>query len=351
MNYTFEDVLILPQWSEIESRSQVDTTTEFLDEFYKIPIMSANMDTITESRMATKLYELGAVGVLHRFQTIEQNVEMFKKSPMGTFCSFGIGEHERKRFEALWNAGCSNFILDVAHGATKVTADQYIAIRERFNDARIVVGNFATRQSIGDFMYYCTKRDVKYPAAWKVGIGGGAMCTTRVVTGVGLPQLSALQECSMLGVPLIADGGIKNSGDYAKALAIPNVKMVMLGSLLSGTDETPGELCANNGQSLLSLALEFPELEFQKFKKYRGSASKESYEVQGKIADHRTAEGESTLVEYKGPVENVIQQLQAGLKSSMSYVGASNLTEFQERAKMVVISNNSNNEGKAHGKT
>jgi len=335
---TFDDVLIEPQFSEISSRAECNTTTEVMGLAMEVPIFSANMDTITEEIMVTKMCQVGGRGVLHRFMSIEDNVKMFKKSSTAV-CSFGIGETERKRVKVLYyEAGCEHFMLDVAHGASKVAADQYILVKKHFPGVKVCVGNFATGDTIKDFVKYVIKAGVSVPDAFKVGIGGGAMCTTRVVTGVGVPQLSSIIDCVSTGYPIIADGGIKNSGDYAKAMAA-GAKAVMIGSMLSGTDETPGDL----------VPVQYGEYIGGYMKKYRGSASKESYEAQGKVADHRSAEGESTLVSYKGPVSEVIKQLQGGLKSSMSYVGASNLTEFTERAIMIRVTNSGHAEGKPHG--
>ena len=337
---TFDDVLLLPQFSEVQSRADCNTQVGFMGTVFTTPIMSANMDTITNEVMANKMSELGGVGVLHRFQTIEQNVEMFKKSP-DAWCSFGIGVKELDRVNALIEAGCTKFVLDVAHGASKVAAEQYIGVKTLFQNKTtfITVGNFATGPSIKDFVKYCLHAGVMVPNAFKVGIGGGSMCTTRVVTGVGVPQLEALMDCVGTGYNIIADGGIRNSGDYAKALAV-GAKAVMVGSLLSGTTETPGELIEITNGGYVDGYL----------KKYRGSASSESYEVQGKTADHRSAEGESTLVPYKGSAEGIIKQLQAGLKSSMSYTGAKNLQDFRERAIMVKVSGNTQRENGAYGK-
>lgn len=187
------------------------------------------------------------------------------------------------------------------------------------------------------------------------------MCTTRVVTGCGYPQISAIQEIrAVTHRPIIADGGIKSSGDVAKALAA-GADLVMLGGLLAGTDETPGEI-VNEHQHKVDLVnlVAKPTSLYQDnyfihpstslYKKYRGSASKESYEVQGKIASHRSPEGVSTLVPYKGPVANVVQQIEAGLKSAMSYVGARHLERFKETAKLIQISQAGYREGEAHGK-
>lgn len=339
---TFDDVLIKPQFSTIESRADCSTATNLMGLNLSTPILSANMDLVTEDVMANKMDELYGIGVLHRFQTIEQNILMFKKAP-NSWCSFGIGETEFARLEQLYYAGCNHFVLDVAHGASKVAADQYILVKKHFPEAKICVGNFATSESILAFVNYVVKNKVGVPDAFKVGIGGGSMCTTRVVTGVGIPQLASIIDCVSTGYPIIADGGIKNSGDYAKAMAC-GAKAVMLGSMLAGTTETPGDRIFADGSKY-----QWPAMD-KTWKKYRGSASAESYAAQGKIADHRAAEGESTLIPYKGDVENIIKQMQAGLKSSMSYVGASNLAEFREQSILVKVSGNTHRENGAHGK-
>jgi IMP dehydrogenase len=339
---SFNDTLILPQFSSVKSRKDCDTSTNFLGEQLTTPIMSSNMDTVTEHHMATAMEKAGGIGCLHRFMTIEENIEQLLKSPQGTFVSVGVGSAELERAKALYDNNAYNFIIDVAHGASTQVVAMYEKMREALPDANIVVGNFATASSVKEF----NKLSRYKLQAIKVGVGSGSHCTTRIVTGCGLPTLQSLLDCKSLGIPMIADGGIKNSGDIAKALAA-GASIVMLGNLLAGTDETPGQLISDDN-TFIAIPSNYVS---KKYKQYRGSASKESYEVQGKTAEHRTAEGESSLVPYKGPVGNVVQELTAGLKSAMSYVGAVNLEEFQDKAILVEVSHSSYLEGTPHGKT
>lgn len=339
---SFDDVLLTPQFSEIISRKDVDTSTILVGQKLQLPIISSNMDTVTNSLMAFAMAENGGIGALHRFCTIDENVLMFLRSTSiaHPIVSIGLGNEELARAEALYRVGANIFLIDVAHGASQHVVQQTKQLKQLLHhSAQIIVGNFATASSVDDFNY---RLGFKVDA-YKIGIGGGSHCSTRVVTGAGWPTLASLLDCSRVGVNLIADGGIRNSGDFAKAMAIRNVKAVMLGRLLAGTDEAPGEIIKVQGY--LDTASTIPA-----YKKYRGSASLESYQVQGKIAEHRTPEGEASLVPYTGPVKNVLQNLSSGLRSSMSYVGAKDIIDFQERVEFVQVTQNGYIESTAHGK-
>lgn len=330
---TFEDVLITPKFSTISSRSECNTGVKIAGIDMSIPIFSANMDTITEERMAEAMHYNGGVGVLHRFCSLERNIDMFNNSPTTSFISVGITSGEKDRVDSLYKAGARNFCVDVAHAASMNTVEMYRWITNTYPNVRVMVGNFATMQSIDAFLNKVGDK----PVAVKVGIGGGSMCTTREVTGVGVPQLTALMSIypsmKSYSIPVISDGGHKKIGDICKALAFADA--VMLGGMLAGTDQTPGEIYHDGVFAS---------------KKYRGSASKESYEVQGKIASHRTAEGESTIVRYKGSVTDVLQNIKAGIKSAMSYVGAKDLDEYKKNVEFMEISGASYREGQPHGK-
>lgn len=341
LGLTFNDVLLVPKFSSIRSRKDV-----ILDNGYsKLPILSANMDSVTGPEMAKTMLANGGLGCLHRFWSIEDNVLALQKGVykgLLPWVSVGVGEQEFKRAEALFEHGARMFVLDVAHGASQHVVDQYKRLKDALPDAHLTVGNFATAESIYGF-----ERALGYkPDMVKVGIGPGSACTTRIKTGVGFPQLSAILDCGKMDIPLIADGGCKTSGDIAKSLACKNVKMVMLGGMLAGTDESPGEVIvkrvsANNNRWLDTTVEAL-------FKTYRGSASKESYADQGK--DWAAAEGETFQVNYKGPVREVLLDIEASLQSSFSYVGGNNLKEFQERAEFVQITGNGYIEGTPHGK-
>lgn len=334
---TFDDVLLVPKFSSIVSRKDCFTFTSLGTRTFGLPIISSNMDSVTESSMANAMVEAGGLGALHRFCTIEENVQMYKKSNSNTFVSIGLGDKELSRAMALFQAGADNFIIDVANGASQSTVDQFIALTKIVSsDTHIMVGNFATADSIRQFVKKCP--DV-IPDSFKAGIGGGSLCSTRIVTGCGMPTLESVMDCVKTGYDIVADGGIRNSGDIAKCLAA-GAKAVMVGSLLSGTDETPGHIVSNNGQFVDQVLA----------KKYRGSASRESYEAQGKTADHRAPEGESTLVPYKGSVVPILQELKAGLQSAMSYCNATTLEEFRENAEFIRVTSNGVSESKPHGK-
>lgn len=332
---TFDDVLIQPKFSKINSRKEVDLTAR-VDGMpdLALPIISANMDTVTGVGMAQAMSKHGGIGCLHRFCTVEENVKMLKESVYGDtkyvrtpIVSIGLGNKELERAEALFYAGAYVFCIDVAHGAQMAVVEQVKSLNDKYgSNISIVVGNFATGESVAHFKEYCG--DVV--AAFKIGIGPGSACTTRIKTGVGVPQLSAIIDCAKEHA-VIADGGMKTPGDVAKALAA-GASYVMLGGMLSGTDESPGDIVEN------------------KYKKYRGSASKESYETQGKEANWRTAEGESFLVPYKGSVSTILQDIEGGLRSAFTYVGASNLKEYHSRASFITVSGNVITENRAHGK-
>lgn len=344
MDYSlsFDDVLLVPKFSNVASRKDVNVNTKLCSQTF-FPVISANMDTITGPEMVNAISDFGGRGCLHRFCSIEDNVTMYKNATYGNaspWVSFGLGEVELNRAQALKDVGASVFILDVAHGANVEVAKQVKAFREALHFVpSLIVGNFSTAESIIAFQE--ALKDEKghdgnfLVNGYKVGIGGGSACTTRVVTGCGMPTLASLLDCSKANVSLIADGGMRTSGDVAKALAIPGVRAVMLGGMLAGTVETPGAVIGTNGEY---------------YKKYRGSASKESYSVQGKDSSWRTAEGESFLVPHKGSVKDVLQNIDAGLRSAFSYVGANNLKEFQEKATFIKVTQNGYIEGTPHGR-
>lgn len=341
--FTFDDVLIVPKFSTIESRREVDISINSSNLPYaQLPIISSNMDTVTGSKMALAMAENGGIGCLHRFCSIEDNVQMFKDSIYGDnqtdlsipAVSFGLGLKEIERAEALFCAGAHTFILDVAHGAQLAVANQVKAVRELLGEScLIIVGNFATSDSVKTFLEYCP--DVN---GIKVGIGPGSACTTRIKTGIGYPQLSAVKEIAQFfkntNIPVIADGGMKTPGDIAKALGA-GAHCCMLGGMLAGTQESPGIMHTIRDKII---------------KEYRGSASKEAYEAQGKDESYRTAEGESFFVDYKGPVKDVLRDIEGGLRSAFSYVGARNLKEFHDKVEFVRVTPSTVVENQAHGK-
>jgi IMP dehydrogenase len=340
---SFDDVLLSPRFSEVVSRADVDTSITLCGRKLDLGIISSNMDTVTGVDMCKAMHKSGGVACLHRFWSIEDNVKAYLDSGVDPFVSIGLGEKELDRADALNRAGATTFVIDVAHGASQSVVNQTIALRELIGPAKyIVVGNFATGPSVRQFLdrLGTTKID-----ALKVNIGSGSACLTRVNTGVGLPTYTTIEECRSFGIPIISDGGVKNPGDFAKALAA-GATAVMVGRLFAGTTESPGELTEylpyqyHNGETI----------RVSKFKKYRGSASLESYEVQGKIADHRVYEGDSYMIPYTGPVDKVMKEMSGGIRSTMSYVNVTTIKELQQNSEFVQVTSNGLRESSSYGK-
>jgi IMP dehydrogenase len=329
---TFDDVLITPKKSEVRSRRDPSlrtriTKTKFID----IPIISANMDTVTETEMAIAMGKLGGLGIIHRFMTIQEQIAMIQKTKeAGTkliAASIGVNDDFRERAEKLIQAGCHILTIDIAHGHSIQMIETMKWIKDKFPEIDLIAGNIATSDAAKDLIEAGA-------SAIKVGIGPGSMCTTRIITGCGLPQLTAIAICSEVGrsydIPVIADGGIKTSGDIVKALAA-GADTVMLGSMLSGTIETPGEI--KNGR-----------------KQYRGMASKSAQvSWRGGVPEGMAPEGESTFVTVKGHIHDVIQELSGGIRSGMSYINASSVAEISQNTLFIEMSSNGVMESKAHG--
>jgi IMP dehydrogenase len=312
----FDDVLIEPIFSAVRSRKNVDVSSDFIGLRLALPIINANMDTVSSPRLCKALAEYGSVGTLHRFWSIEQNVKAFKDS----IVSVGIGDKELLRADALVKAGAEILMLDVAHAANVAVVETYNQLRCIFPYNKFIVGDFGTGQEIKEFL----KRVVHPPEAVKVGISVGSVCVTKLTTGVGTPAISCLQDCADEldnwgdDIKLILDGGVKHYGDISKAL-IAGADLIISGTLFAGTEEAAGELVINDTG---------------KFKTYRGSASHESYVVQNKEASWRAPEGITTTVPYKGSVVKILNEVNGALRSSCSYVNAFNLDELKANGKL-----------------
>lgn len=355
---TFDDVLLVPRYNEIESRLHVSLKTRLTKEIQiNSPIVSANMDTVTGKDMMIAMHGRG-VGILHRFMDIEETKKQLKEvrealrlEPHdigGPICvSIGAGKKGDKRAHAIKYL-CDVICIDVAHGHSLQVLKMIESIKNWCQSPQIIAGNVATTQGVRDLINAGAD-------AIKVGIGPGSLCTTRLVTGNGVPQFSAIIECAeeadIYNVPIIADGGIRTSGDIVKALAA-GASSVMVGSLLAGTKETPGEIwCINeNGQVLAGgKDCKYNPKGTKLIKAYRGMASKNAM-IDWKGDYHAAPEGEATQVPYKGFVKPIIDDLLAGIRSGMTYQGVDNIEDLQQVAKFRLISPNCLIENRPHGK-
>ena len=314
---TYDDVLLVPSYNHWESRKVVDISMKdrtgklFLD----LPLMTANMDTITEAEMVNFIGSKGGIGVLHRFMSIDENVEIYKKCNCKAFVSVGCSAEDLERAEALKAAGADMFCVDVAHAHAKYVGKTLKNIRNMLGkEVCIMAGNVATYAG-ADYLASCGADIVK------VGIGGGGVCTTSIKTGFGVPNLTAIQECSRVSRSIVADGGIRTPGDIVKALAF-GADFVMVGSMLAGTTPTPGEIMTRMGK----------DGEETKVKMYRGMASSEvQVDYHGGMAEWRTAEGVSTEVPFRNTEDAIIADIVGGLRSGMTYAGASSIKELQRK--------------------
>jgi len=324
--YTFDDVLLIPKKSNIESREDIDLSVKFRKGIeLKIPIISANMKNVTGPKMAQKIAKLGGMAILHRFvdglydfvkQYTDSLVMPEDVNHIGV--SVGIHDYDKKLVEHAVGAGCKIICVDVAHGHHDNCLRMCEYIAGNFPDVLLIAGNISTAEGALDLVN--VGADVI-----KGGVGSGSLCSTRIETGNGVPQLTALdniyQVLKNTDVVIVSDGGVKVAGDLTKCLVFSHA--VMLGNLLAGTDEAPGEIIQVDGLE---------------FKQYAGSSTHKSKHIEGVIG----------LVPYRGPVEKVITKLMEGLQSGCSYQGAKNLIELRKDPKFVSISNAGLIESKPH---
>ena len=394
---TYDDVNIVPKYSELESRKDVKLNTKFTKNTeLTIPIVSSPMDTITEEKMAVEMMEWGGVGVIHRFMDIDKQAHMMKSlhyqwdryfTPLS-----GNDNEEEKTLDKVWdewwdnikhwthppdksdwddlkerlewrermlldddiwrkrprcaaigvtgdylerakelvNNGCNVLLIDVAHGHHKLVGEAIEEIKKNISGVEVIAGSIATRYAA---KYLCEKG----VDGLRVGVGNGSLCETRIRTGIGIPQFSALLDiCSITddyNVPVIADGGVRYVGDICKGLGC-GADSVMLGSLLAGTKETPGDITKVG---------EWPNERL--YKKYRGSASIDS---KGDRGEYNNVEGNSKIIPYKGKVKRILSDIRDGLSSSFSYVGARDILDFQSKCEFVRVTQAGTIEAKPH---
>src|SRR5436190_142134 len=384
---TFDDVLLVPRHSNVLP-SEVDVSSSFSRNIrLHVPIASAAMDTVTESRLAIAMAQQGGLGIIHKNLTVEEQaseVDRVKRSESGMIvnpitlsptnrifealelmkkyrisgvpitqdgskegrvgAAVGVAKDTLARAEALVAANVDVLVVDTAHGHSQGVLDMVYKLRRQFPKVDLIAGNVAT----GEATEALIERGVD---AVKVGIGAGSICTTRVVAGIGVPMITAVAECSRAAaphkVPVIADGGIRYSGDITKAIAV-GASAVMIGSLFAGTDESPGELILFQGRS---------------FKEYRGmgslgamrAGSRDRYFQDEFDLDANPEDGEKLVPEgiegrvaHKGSVAAMVHQLMGGLRAGMGYTGCANIPALQRDARMIRVSPAGLREGHVH---
>jgi IMP dehydrogenase len=331
--YSFDDVLLVPKFSNIESRFSVKINNDLdASTHLDLPVISSPMDTITEGNMAIAMAQHGGLGIIHRYNTIQEQVSIVTDS----FCKYGdmnisaaigvTGDYE-DRACALYDAGVKIICIDVAHGHHSLVKNALSTIRKVMGDkVHIMAGNVATLEAFDAL------------ASWgadsiRVGIGGGSICSTRLVTGHGIPTFQSVLDCAQTNydVKIIADGGMRTTGDMVKAYAA-GADFVMIGSMLAGTKETPGEVFFGKSG--------------KKYKVYRGMASAAAQNAWR--GSSSTPEGVSTTVPYRGSVKNLLQNIAGGIRSGLSYSGSRSLAELRSKSSFTLQTSSGRIESSTH---
>ena len=331
---SYDDVLLVPQHSDIKSRKEVSLQSQLGRYVLQLPIIASPMDTIVESDMAVAMASLGGLGVLHRYNTIEEQVSMasrasaqVKHNPVAA--ALPISGDFIERAKALMHVGVKIMCVDVAHGDHIMMKEALESLRANLpGHIHIMAGNVATQEGY--------ERLIEWGAdSVRVGIGGGSICSTRIQTGHGVPTLMSVIDCAKSRYagthPIIADGGIKTSGDIVKAIGA-GADFVMIGSLFSGTTETPGKILVQSDGS--------------KVKEYRGMASRAAQMAwRGRTS---SLEGISTFVPFKGKVKYIVDDLVNGIRSGLSYSGSRSIEEFQARSHFIQQTQAGQSESSTH---
>ncbi len=327
---TFDDVLLLPQYSSVLP-SETDISLNLTEKVkLKVPFLSSAMDTVTESKMAIAIAKAGGIGVVHRNLNINKQTNEIikvKKNRLFVGAAVGTNKEDIERTKSLVDNGCDLIVIDTAHGHSEKVLKMLSRLKKIVKSIPICVGNIATGEAAKK-LYNSGANIIK------VGIGPGSICTTRMVAGIGVPQISAIMEVKEAlknkKIRIISDGGVKFSGDIAKALAA-GADAIMMGSIFAGTDESPGKKFKFKGKF---------------FKHYRGMGSigamssgsaNRYFQKNFKDKSKFVPEGVEGRVEYKGNVSKIIYQMKGGLRSSMGYIGAKNLKQISKNAKFIKI--------------
>ena len=327
---TFDDVTLVPQYSSVLPSETVTVSKLAHNLDLKIPLMSSAMDTVTESKMAIAISKSGGMGIIHRNLSIEQQVREVKKVKKNNYlvgAAIGVSPKDLERAKELSKVNTDLIVIDTAHGHTQKVLEMIRKIKKKLKTCTLCVGNIAT----GKAAKFLADNGVDIV---KVGIGPGSICTTRLVAGIGVPQLSAVIQVKKAlknyKTKIISDGGIKFSGDIAKAIAA-GADAIMIGSLFSGTIESPGKIFKHKGKL---------------FKNFRGMGSVGAmsvgsadryYQKKFKNVSKYVPEGVEGMVRFKGSVNKIIYNLVGGLKSSMGYLGAKTIQDLQKKGEFVKI--------------
>jgi len=339
----FDDVLLVPKYSTVESRKEIDLSSNLknLDGLsFRLPIVSSPMDTVTGHQMATAMSKAGGLGIIHRYNSIATQVDLIEqalsKGAKTTGVAVGVTGDYMDRASCAVRSGALVVCIDVAHGHHRLVEYALKSLKDiHGNNIHIMAGNVATKAGFSQL------------AEWgadsvRVGIGGGSICSTRIQTGHGVPTLQSILDCSESSyfgnVELIADGGIRNSGDIVKAYAA-GADFVMLGSLLAGTDESPGDI-------VNYVEMEGDRHVYRNCKVYRGMAS---VEAQIDWRGHSSSvEGVTTTLPMKGPVSDILASLENGIRSGLSYSGARTITDLYNVATFILQSSAGGLESSTH---
>ena len=313
---SFDDVLLVPQYSDLTSRQDADISSELDDKHsFTLPVISSPMDTVTEASMARAMHKAGGLGIIHRYNDPTGQVRVYAEADVPAAVAIGMNGDYMQRAETAVEFGCSILCVDVAHGHHTMMEKCLKTLKDRFSsEVHIMAGNVATLEAFEALSRWGAD-------SIRVGIGGGSICSTRLVSGHGVPTLASIMDCAQTtsDTKIIADGGIKTTGDMVKALAA-GADFVMIGSMLAGTKESPGDV--------------FKNTDGKQYKVYRGMASSAAQtDWRGKSS---TPEGISTTVSYKGSVDKILADVDGGIKSGLSYSGARTIKELQSKSQFII---------------
>lgn len=359
---TFDDILLLPSYTDF-TRNDIDTTTYVTKKVkIKTPFVSAPMDTVTEEKMAIALAQNGAIGIIHRNLTIDSQAKKIKKVKEKNLlvgAATAPGKDFIKRTDSLVKAGADIIVIDTAHGYTKTIIEATKYLKTKYPKIQIMAGNIATTEA--------AKALIAAGAdGLRVGMGPGSICTTRVISGMGVPQVTAIKNvvkaAKSKNIPVTADGGVRLSGDIIKALAL-GASTVMMGSFFAACKESPGKTIKLKKSQVPHrfLSIFNGKKKIVEFKEYRGMGSEEAMKKGAKLKSGSefhgkdyykervlVSEGVAGLVPSRGPVKNIIDQAMGGVKSGMYYIGTKTIPEMWKNAQFVQITSASLTENHPH---